>query len=105
MNISVADKNLLLDFDACPSRPTLADRQGGRIGYVEGNAKDRPGLCAALVRPYGCAWATDFPPMMKSWCKLRDNGFEMPETDRSRGILFQRIQQNADPTEFVDEWL
>ncbi|WP_315838365.1 FAD-dependent monooxygenase [Bradyrhizobium prioriisuperbiae] len=53
-------KGLLLDFDTRPSRRTLASRWSGRIAYAAGEARDRLGLSALLVRPDGVvAWAAD----------------------------------------------
>jgi 2-polyprenyl-6-methoxyphenol hydroxylase-like FAD-dependent oxidoreductase len=53
-------KGLLLDFAGDPSLRVLADRWRGRIDYVSGDAKDRLGLSALLVRPDGfVAWASD----------------------------------------------
>ncbi|WP_343717736.1 FAD-dependent monooxygenase [Inquilinus sp.] len=52
-------KGLFLDFDAEAARAELAGRWGQRIGYVAGDARDRLGLSAVLVRPDGIvAWAT-----------------------------------------------
>jgi 2-polyprenyl-6-methoxyphenol hydroxylase-like FAD-dependent oxidoreductase len=51
-------KGLLLDFDAGTPLQTLASRWSDRITYVAGDAKDRLGLSAVLVRPDGVvAWA------------------------------------------------
>jgi len=46
-----AGKGLFLDFDAEAARAELAGRWRGRIGYVAGDARDRLGLSAVLVRP------------------------------------------------------
>lgn len=55
-------KGLLLDFDARPSLQALADCWAGRIAYAAGEAKDRLGLGALLIRPDGIvAWAYDTP--------------------------------------------
>lgn len=49
---------LLLDLDGRPSRRAFAEEWADRIGYVAGQAKDRLGLSALLVRPDGVvAWA------------------------------------------------
>ena len=51
-------KGLLLDFDPRAPLQTFATRWGDRITYVAGDAKDRLGLSAVLVRPDGIvAWA------------------------------------------------
>jgi 2-polyprenyl-6-methoxyphenol hydroxylase-like FAD-dependent oxidoreductase len=46
-------KGLLLDFNAGSPLQALASRWSGRIVYVVGDAKDRLGLSAVLVRPDG----------------------------------------------------
>jgi 2-polyprenyl-6-methoxyphenol hydroxylase-like FAD-dependent oxidoreductase len=46
-------KGLLLDFDVRAPLRTLATRWSDRITYVAGDAKDRLGLSAVLVRPDG----------------------------------------------------
>jgi len=56
-------KGLLLDFEARAPLQTLASRWGDRIAYVAGDAKDRLGLSAVLVRPDGVvAWAAEGAP-------------------------------------------
>jgi 2-polyprenyl-6-methoxyphenol hydroxylase-like FAD-dependent oxidoreductase len=51
-------KGLLLDFDADPALRSLAGRWSNRITYVAGDAKERLGLSALLLRPDGIvAWA------------------------------------------------
>jgi len=51
---------LLLDFDARAPLQTLASRWGNRVACVAGDAKDRLGLSALLVRPDGIvAWAVE----------------------------------------------
>jgi 2-polyprenyl-6-methoxyphenol hydroxylase-like FAD-dependent oxidoreductase len=53
-------KGLFLDFDSRASLQALASRWSDRITYVAGDAKDRLGLSALLVRPDGfVAWASD----------------------------------------------
>lgn len=53
-------RGLLLDFDAQSQRRALASRWGDRIAYLAGDADDRLGLSAVLVRPDGVvAWASD----------------------------------------------
>jgi hypothetical protein len=56
-------KGLLLDFDARAPLQVLASRWSDRIDYVAGDARDRLGLSAVLVRPDGfVAWACDDAP-------------------------------------------
>jgi 2-polyprenyl-6-methoxyphenol hydroxylase-like FAD-dependent oxidoreductase len=56
-------KGLLLDFDARAPLQALASRWRSRIAYVAGEARDRLGLSAALVRPDGfVAWAGEAAP-------------------------------------------
>ncbi|TGU85942.1 FAD-dependent oxidoreductase, partial [Mesorhizobium sp. M00.F.Ca.ET.151.01.1.1] len=56
-------RGLLLDFEASPPLRALASRWSGRITYVAGNARERLGLSALLVRPDGfVAWAADAEP-------------------------------------------
>lgn len=53
-------KGLFLDFDGHAPLQALAGRWDGRIAYVAGDAKDRLGLGAVLMRPDGVvAWAGD----------------------------------------------
>ncbi|WP_230983191.1 FAD-dependent monooxygenase [Inquilinus limosus] len=53
-------RGLFLDFDADAAREALADRWSDRIAYVAGDARDRLGLSAVLVRPDGfVAWAAE----------------------------------------------
>ena len=53
---------LLLDFDAQAPLRGLAERWPHRMRYVAGEARDRLGLRALLVRPDGIvAWAADAP--------------------------------------------
>ena len=53
-------RGLILDFDARAPLRALASRWSGRITYVAGDAKDRLGLSALLVRPDGfVAWASE----------------------------------------------
>jgi 2-polyprenyl-6-methoxyphenol hydroxylase-like FAD-dependent oxidoreductase len=54
---------LLLDFDRQASLQALDGLWGERVRYVAGDAKDRLGLSALLVRPDGfVAWASDTTP-------------------------------------------
>jgi 2-polyprenyl-6-methoxyphenol hydroxylase-like FAD-dependent oxidoreductase len=53
-----AGNGVLLDFER--QLPALDGRWGDRVRYVAGDAKDRLGLSAVLVRPDGfVAWASD----------------------------------------------
>ena len=53
-------RGLMLDFGACASREAIAARWRHRIDYLAGEACDRLGLSAVLVRPDGIvAWASD----------------------------------------------
>jgi 2-polyprenyl-6-methoxyphenol hydroxylase-like FAD-dependent oxidoreductase len=53
-------KGLLLQFDASASLEALASGWGDRVAYVAGDATDRLGLSALLVRPDGIvAWAIE----------------------------------------------
>jgi hypothetical protein len=54
---------LLLDFGRNASLQALDGLWGDRVRYVAGDAKDRLGLSALLVRPDGfVAWASDTTP-------------------------------------------
>ena len=56
-------KGLLLDFDARGPLRQVASRWSDRISYVAGEARDRLGLSAVLVRPDGfVAWASEGTP-------------------------------------------
>jgi 2-polyprenyl-6-methoxyphenol hydroxylase-like FAD-dependent oxidoreductase len=51
-------RGLILDFDGHAPLRALAGRWDGRIAYVAGDARDRLGLSAVLMRPDGVvAWA------------------------------------------------
>jgi len=53
-------KGLLLDFDARAPLAAIAGRWSDRLSYIAGDARDRLGLSAVLVRPDGfVAWASD----------------------------------------------
>ena len=55
-----AGKGFLLDFETQAPLEALTGRWSNRIDYVAGDAKDRLGLSALLVRPDGIvAWASD----------------------------------------------
>ncbi|PTR32507.1 2-polyprenyl-6-methoxyphenol hydroxylase-like FAD-dependent oxidoreductase [Luteibacter sp. OK325] len=56
-------KAVLLDFDARAPLEATASRWAKRVAYVAGDAKDRLGLSALLVRPDGIvAWAVEGDP-------------------------------------------
>jgi 2-polyprenyl-6-methoxyphenol hydroxylase-like FAD-dependent oxidoreductase len=56
-------QGILLDFNMNASLKTLAGEYGRRIRYISGNAKDRLGVSAVLIRPDGIiAWASDNDP-------------------------------------------
>ena len=56
-------KGLLLDFDARAPLGALAGRWKDRVAYAAGDARERFGLSALLVRPDGVvAWASDAAP-------------------------------------------
>ena len=56
-------QGILLDFDSNASLKIVAGEYGDRIRYISGNAKERLGLSAALIRPDGIvAWAADKDP-------------------------------------------
>lgn len=58
-----AGKGLILDFYAEAPLRALAGHWAGQITYVSGDAKERLGLSAVLVRPDGfVAWATEGVP-------------------------------------------
>jgi len=72
-------KGLLLDFDALASLQALAGRWGDRIAYVAGDAKDRLGLSAVLVRPDGVvAWASDGAPDLREAAQAAARWFGEP---------------------------
>jgi hypothetical protein len=55
---------LLLDFDPQASLQALEGLWGDRVRYLAGDAQDRLGLRALLVRPDGfVAWASDATPI------------------------------------------
>jgi hypothetical protein len=73
-------KGLLLDFDVSASLQALASRWSGRITYVAGNAKDRLGLSAVLVRPDGIvAWAGEATPDLEEAAQAASRWFGEPE--------------------------
>jgi hypothetical protein len=73
-------KGLLLDFDVSASLQALASRWSGRITYVAGDAKDRLGLSAVLVRPDGIvAWAGEATPDLEEAAQAASRWFGEPE--------------------------
>ncbi|QKC82766.1 FAD-dependent monooxygenase [Mesorhizobium sp. NZP2077] len=72
-------QGLLLDFTARPPLEALASRWNGRIPYVSGNARDRLGLSALLVRPDGVvAWASDADPDLEEAARAASRWFGEP---------------------------
>lgn len=64
-NLLGTGKGLLLDFNARASLEALASRWSDRITYIAGDARDRLGLSALLVRPDGVvAWICEAEPDM-----------------------------------------
>ena len=73
-------KGLLLDFDVSASLQALPSRWSGRITYVAGDAKDRLGLSAVLVRPDGIvAWAGEATPDLEEAAQAASRWFGEPE--------------------------
>src|ERR1700761_2803773 len=73
-------RGLLLDFGPHPSLQALAGRWNRRITYVSGDAKDRLGLSALLVRPDGfVAWASDNAPDFEEVAQVASRWFGEPE--------------------------
>ncbi|MBY5365246.1 FAD-dependent oxidoreductase [Rhizobium leguminosarum] len=68
-------KGLLLDFDAGAPLQALAGRWNG-ITYVAGDARDRMGLSALLVRPDGfVAWAGEAVPVIEEAAQAASRWF------------------------------
>jgi 2-polyprenyl-6-methoxyphenol hydroxylase-like FAD-dependent oxidoreductase len=73
-------KGLLLDFDASAPLQALAGRWRHRIAYIAGDAEDRLGLSAVLVRPDGfVAWACDAAPNHEEAADAASRWFGAPE--------------------------
>ncbi|MFE0759390.1 FAD-dependent monooxygenase [Inquilinus sp. NPDC058860] len=73
-------RGLLLDFDSRASLQALAGRWRGRITYVAGDARDRLGLSAVLVRPDGfVAWAGGVAPDDDEASKAASRWFGEPQ--------------------------
>ncbi|TGQ80385.1 FAD-dependent oxidoreductase [Mesorhizobium sp. M8A.F.Ca.ET.207.01.1.1] len=76
-------RGLLLDFEASPPLRALASRWSGRITYVAGNARERLGLSALLVRPDGfVAWAADAEPDFEEAAQVAVRWFGEPRIIR-----------------------
>jgi hypothetical protein len=76
-------RGLLLDFDISPPLQALASRWSGRIAYVAGDARQRLGLSAVLVRPDGfVAWAADAEPDLEGAAQAASQWFGEPEQVR-----------------------
>jgi 2-polyprenyl-6-methoxyphenol hydroxylase-like FAD-dependent oxidoreductase len=74
---------LFLDFDARSPLHTLASRWRDRITYVAGDAKDRLGQSAVLVRPDGVvAWAGEAPLDHEEAAQAAARWFGEPEPAR-----------------------
>jgi hypothetical protein len=73
-------KGLLLDFDASAPLQALSRRWRHRIAYIAGDATDRLGLSAVLVRPDGfVAWACDAAPNHKEAAEAASRWFGAPD--------------------------
>lgn len=69
-------KGLLLYFDARPELQTLAHRWRDRGTYVAGDANERLGLSAVLVRPDGfVAWPCDGEPNVDDGARVAARWF------------------------------
>jgi 2-polyprenyl-6-methoxyphenol hydroxylase-like FAD-dependent oxidoreductase len=67
---------LLIDFDGRAPLRALASRFGDRLRYVAGDARDRLGLTAVLVRPDGVvAWACEGEPDLAQAAKAASRWF------------------------------
>ncbi|MDQ0472316.1 FAD-dependent monooxygenase [Labrys wisconsinensis] len=76
-------RGLILDFDARAPLRALAMRWRGRIAYVAGDARDRLGLSAVLVRPDGVvAWAVEAAPDLEEAAEAASRWFGEPDEER-----------------------
>jgi 2-polyprenyl-6-methoxyphenol hydroxylase-like FAD-dependent oxidoreductase len=67
---------LLIDFDSRAPLQALASRFGDQLRYVAGDARDRLGLTAVLVRPDGVvAWASEGEPDLAQAAKSASRWF------------------------------
>ncbi|WP_184462077.1 MULTISPECIES: FAD-dependent monooxygenase [Rhizobium] len=74
-----AGEGLLLDFDARAPLEALANRWSDRITYIAGDAKDRLGLRALLVRPDGVvAWVGEGEPDLEAAAEAASRWFGEP---------------------------
>jgi 2-polyprenyl-6-methoxyphenol hydroxylase-like FAD-dependent oxidoreductase len=79
-------RRLVIDFDGRASLRVLASQWGDRVRYVEGDARDRLGLTAALVRPDGVvAWACEGEPDPAEAAKAASRWFAV-NPDASRPV-------------------
>src|SRR5206468_4189962 len=79
-------KGLLLDFGQPSSLQALDGFWGDHVRYVAGDAKDRLGLCALLVRPDGfVAWASDATPSPEEVTRAAARWFATGERHAVRG--------------------
>lgn len=95
-------KGLLLDFDARSPLQALASRWSDRISYVAGDARDRLGLSAVLVRPDGVvAWASEAAINDKDVTQAASRWFGEPEKAREfkEENLFQEVIDTHDTPE------
>ncbi|RWD93955.1 FAD-dependent monooxygenase [Mesorhizobium sp.] len=75
-----AGNGLLLDFGSRASLRALASRWSGRIAYVAGEARERLGLSAVLVRPDGfVAWASEAAPDEEEVFEAASRWFGQPD--------------------------
>ncbi|KYK44001.1 FAD-dependent oxidoreductase [Bradyrhizobium liaoningense] len=78
-------QGLLLDFDVRPSLEALARRWTGRINYVAGDAGNRFGVTALLVRPDGIvAWVSEQAPHLDDAARAAMRWFGAPEASDCR---------------------
>ena len=76
-------RGLFLDFDPRAPLQALATRWGDRIAYVAGDASDRLGLSAVLVRPDGfVAWAAENTVDLELAARAASRWFGEPEPVR-----------------------
>ena len=79
-------RGLLLDFDSSPRLQALANRWADRITYVAGDAKDRLGVNAVLVRPDGfVAWASEGAPNLEEAGRAALQWFGQPDEELEAG--------------------
>ena len=77
-------KALLLDFGPYAPLQALAGCWKGRINYVAGDAKDRPGLSAVFVRPDGIvAWVSEGAPAAEEAARVASRWLGEPNAARA----------------------